>query len=348
MPCFCKLLASRAATTLSGLELGAGFTRPRGLVNFAAQLGKAANLSAGDSSAASGLSPPRLSLSSSAMASMSAAASLSASLNAGLGIDPLAPGAAIALEASINSLNANAGAMAPLLALDPGALLGLSDTALAVAKIRATLGIDPLIVSGEEIADAASSFAAGLRVSAPPTPAFSASISAMASYAFVAKLGAALGIDMSQGGAAGSLRSSLSATSSLIRPSLPKLQINKPKLGKLLGLLGALVNIKQELGADLTQPGAMSRLRLSLAPLTVSAFPVLDLPAPGFDSAALDAAAKMDHADVVAQNFGQTVTSSPLRLGGLLPAVMLAVQARAALGFDLTAATPCGSGCPIG
>jgi hypothetical protein len=328
MTCLCAQSLSSLLALLQGLE-PPSISLPASL-QLLASLPLSAMASGSLSASASAAAA--LGVSASAMAQISAVASATAAVKAGLGIDLTAPGASLALSATIGAVNANLSAFLALGALDPAPWMSLSMLASLAMNVKLALGID-MFAAGAAGLQAAldAAFSGSASASAAASASASASLSATASAMGVADLSASGAMDM--------LAANLSLVASL---SIPAIDVPLGVMVNPLALLAALANIIAGLGLNPFAPGfasACASLNASLsayADLSLSA--ALSMSAVASAMASADASASLS----ASASVSALASFSAPNLGPLTAIASLSLSCSAA-GFPI--AMP--GGCPI-
>jgi hypothetical protein len=337
MPCFCSAQLSSLLGSLSGIPSVAGLVPPisMSLIAAVSAAPPGGSMSARASATASG----------SLTANLALMANLAASLRATTGMNLLASlgGTAQAslqasLSATINSLNANAGALnlhQGLLDRLLRELAALSNLAGIVGAVRASCGID--LRAAGAIGALQARLAAMAQLNASVRPAMAAQ--AVAQVSAAESLMATLGFPISVQGAA-ALGASMQALAQLTL-ALPPITVNLGLLSLLSALMAILAAIRNALGVNLLTANALASLRLALAALPLAALASLQVQSNA--SAALDATAAASASALAGLDLSAAATANLSAAASLALVLGLTAQHTALL---MPAGT-CGSPCPV-
>ena len=355
MVCFCKNTAAQLPSLLAALDVSAELdvslnASLQAMGNLAFSLGQ---FSLPDPAWLS-LRLPSLSLSASAVATISAAASLQAQVMAALGLNLAIPAQAAAFARLTATLSARLSAMADLnLSLGFSVWPRLSATLSAVAQIEAALtaGLFASFPSMPTFPDLSNwaSFFAQIQLLLPMI-SLSAQLGLNMSANFVADLSVALSaiINIAMPVVpvpALSLMASLSASLSAVASLTAALGVNPLQVG--LPTIQAMISARISALAQLT----MSTLGISLSAL-LALLPGLQLALsvnpPSFATSATVSAVMALNAEALASlNWSVPMAASLPVLTVGLPSVSLAAQLNAAFGLSASL-SPCGAICDAG
>lgn len=342
MTCFCSAKTAPLLASLAQVPPTAGLVPPMPpslMAAVAASQGVSPALSA---TVPTGVPPA-------ALANLSAMASLSAATQASMAMPlaaalrgPALPAARAQMLSSINSFNANSGALMPQL----GQLTSLSQQLSGLAGLSGLmLGVQSALGIDLRAPGAVPALQARLQLPPPPGAMLSAPALPPMQQSSTAALLAALGLKADASGAQAA--SAMASSTAQLTAGLPAIG-NVGLLAVLAGLLPMLAAIKLALGVDLRAPNSAGPLSAALSTLPLNALAQLggsmSVAAPPLPSlAASQAASASASANASAALNLSAVAAADLSAVGPL-AMLMQATAQGGLGMP---PGECGQPCPL-